>query len=201
MSCARSNITIRKGETFSRVLRWEASPFIYSTITAITKTAPAVVTATGHGIPDGWRVAVVSAGGMTEINALNWPLKSSDFHKARVLTADTIELNDVNAADYSNYTSGGYLVSYTPVSLAGFTARMQIRASKTATDTLFELTTENSRIELDDTEKTISLFIEATDTADLDFTTGVYDLEVVSGVSVVTRLLEGTVTVDSEVTR
>lgn len=200
MTCATTDLTIRKGETFSRVLRWETTPIVYKAISAITAAAPPVITATGHGIPDGWSVAVISAGGMTEINALNWPLKRSDFHKATKLTDDTISLNDVNAAEYTAYTSGGYVAYNTPTSLSGLTARMQIRASKNASTTLLELTTENSRIALDDTLKTITLTITAADTEDLTFTKGVYDLEMING-TVVTRLLQGNIIVDGEVTR
>lgn len=201
MSCATQDLTIQKGATFSKVLRWEASPFVYKAITGITKAAPPVITAASHAVPDGWRVAVISAGGMTEINALNWPLRASDFHKATVLSSSTLSLNDTNAAEYTTYTSGGYLVYYTPVSLAGFTARMHIRETVDAAAAVLELTTANSRIELDDTENTITLFIEAADTEDLEITSGVYDLELVSGTDVVTRLLEGNITVVGEVTR
>jgi hypothetical protein len=56
-------------------------------------------------------------------------------------------------------------------------------------------------IVLDDTAKTITVTISAADTAAYDFTTGVYDLELVSSGGVVTQLLAGNVTVGSEVTR
>jgi hypothetical protein len=56
-------------------------------------------------------------------------------------------------------------------------------------------------IALDDTVKTILLTISATDTAALTFLAGVYDLELVSGSGVVTQILKGNITVDTEVTR
>jgi len=121
-----TDFTILQGKTFTRVVRWEALPFVYKAISAITKAAPAVVTAPLHGVPTGWRVAVVSVQGMEEINASN-PPKEREFVRATALTSDTLELNSVNSADYTAYTSGGYVQYYTPVDMAGFTARMQIK--------------------------------------------------------------------------
>jgi hypothetical protein len=201
MSCATQDFTIVKGKTFSRVLRWESSPLVYKAITGITQAAPVVITAVGHGLPDGWRVAVTSVQGMREINAKvpgkgEVPL-SSGFHKATVLSSSTISLNDVNSLEFSAYTSGGTLVYYTPVSLAGATARLQIRATEEATAVLLNLVSPTD-IVLDDTAKTITITISATVTAAFTFLTGVYELEItISGV--VTQLLRGSVTVVEEV--
>ena len=205
MTCAISNILIRKGETFTRIIRWEAQPLVSKAITAITKAYPAVVTSAAHGIPDGWRAAILSAGGMEEINAevevLGELPKASEFYKINKLTDDTISLPEVNSTEFTTYTSGGYLVYLSPVDLDGMTARLQIRASKNATgDPLLELTSADSEIVLDNTEKTITITIAASVTEDLSFVKGYYDLEILSG-DVVTRLLEGPVVVDGEVTR
>ncbi len=59
MTAAIKDITITRGDTYSLVLRWEVLPFVYKVISAITKAAPASITATGHGLVDGWRAAVV----------------------------------------------------------------------------------------------------------------------------------------------
>ncbi len=208
MTSAVSNITIKKGKTFSRILRWESTPFIYKAITGITQAAPAVLTVTSHGLPDGWRLAVLSPGGMREI-AAKLPAKgkpplADQFHQGTVLTSDTIALNDVNSLDFTAYTTGGAIVYYTPIDLDGFTARLQIRSTEEATgDPLVELTTENGGITLDNTAKTITITIAASATEDLEFLTGVYDLELVSddATPVVTQLLKGSVTVEEEVTR
>jgi len=200
MSCATQDLIIQKGKTFSKVLRWESLPFLYKPITAITKAAPAVITSAVHGIPDGWRVVIVSVQGMTEINALNTPPRDSDYHKATLVDANTINLNDVNSAEFTAYTSGGYIQLRTPVDLAGFTARMQIRASLTATAFLLELVSPTD-IVLDNVAKTITITIAAAVTAAITWKTGVYDLELVSAGGVVTQLLSGTVTVVEEATR
>jgi len=203
MSCATQDFTIVKGKTFSRVLRWEALPLVYKPITAITKAAPVVITATGHGVPDGWRVAVVSVQGMRELNAKvpakGAPPVASEFHKATVLTANTLALNDINSLEFSAYTLGGTLVYYTPVSLAGATARLQIRATEESTTVLLNLVSPTN-IVIDDTAKTITITITATVTAAFTFLTGVYELEITIG-GVVTQLLRGSVTVEEEVVR
>ena len=201
MSCEIEDLEIHKGKTFTRVIRWETTPFVYKAITGITKAGPAVVTATGHGVPNGWRVAIVSAGGMREINAKHSPPRPSEFHRATVLTSSTLELNEVNSTDFTTYTSGGYVQYYTPVDLSGYTARMTIRDQVGGTS-LLSLTTEvgNLRIALDNTAKTITLTISATDTALATWSEGVYDLEMVSAGSVVTEILAGTIKALDEVT-
>lgn len=196
---AVQNLNIVRGKTFAQVLRWEASPIVYKPITGVTQTAPAVVTCTGHGVPTGWRVAIVSVKGMTQINAASTPPKTSEYHQATVLTANTIELNTVNAADYKPYVSGGYVQYNTPVELAGFTARMSIKDKVGGTE-LLRLDTLLGNIVLDNGTKTITMTLSATVTAALAFSKAVYDLELVSVAGVVTLLLTGAVTVTNEVT-
>jgi tRNA threonylcarbamoyladenosine modification (KEOPS) complex Pcc1 subunit len=87
------------------------------------------------------------------------------------------------------------------VNLTGYTARMQVRATLESASTLVELTTANSRIALGGTAGTINLTIAADDTAALTSGLGVYDLELVSGSGIVTRLLQGVCTISRNVTR
>jgi hypothetical protein len=195
----KTDLTINKGKTFSRLLRWESGPIIYAAITNITQAAPAEVTAPSHGIPDGWRVAVVSVKGMTQINASNQPPKSKDYIRATVVDGNTVELNSVNAAGYKSYTSGGYLQYNTPVDLTGMTARMMIK-DRVGGEELVELTTENGGIDINTGAYAITVFISAADTAALSFKKGVYDLEMVSSDGTVTLLLTGDITVNDEVT-
>ena len=87
------------------------------------------------------------------------------------------------------------------VNLTGYTARLQVRTSYAATSTILSLTS-SSGITLGGAAGTITITVSATDTAALTAPwIGVYDLELVSGSGVVTRLLEGTATVSPEVTR
>ncbi len=93
--------------------------------------------------------------------------------------------------------------SGTPRDLTGNTMRMSIRETIDDTDPLLSLTTENGRITIldqGDYPGAFTISLAATDTDDLDFTSGVYDLEVVDGVNV-ERLLQGKVKLSPEVTR
>lgn len=198
---AAHDLTIRKGSTFSKVLRWESGTIVFKPVTGITAAAPPVVTATAHGLPDGWRVALTNVRGMTQINAAKNPPKLAEYRKVKVLTANTCELTAVDASGYSPYTSGGIAWYRQPTDLAGYTARMQIRESLDSATVLLALTTENSRIALDNTLKTITLTINATDTAAIAWASGVYDLEMVSPGGVVTALIEGASISAGEVTR
>jgi len=87
------------------------------------------------------------------------------------------------------------------VNLSGYTARLQLRSSVTASTAALSLTTENGRISITANTGTVTLSISATDTAALTAGRYVYDLELVSSGGQVTRLMEGVVTVSAEVTR
>lgn len=91
------------------------------------------------------------------------------------------------------------LANLLPMDLAGYSARMQVRTHFGGT-VLLELTTDNGRITIDDADGTIDLLLSATDTADLDFDTGVYDLEIQNSDGFVSRLVQGNITLSREVT-
>jgi hypothetical protein len=87
------------------------------------------------------------------------------------------------------------------INLTGYTARMQVRSAYDATSTILSLTS-SSGITLGGAAGTIAITVSATVTAALTAPwAGVWDLELVSGGGVVTRLLEGAATVSPEVTR
>lgn len=196
------NLTIVQGKTFKQLVRWETEPVIYKPITAITQAAPVSITATAHGLPDGWRAAIQSVKGMTQINAsVAAPKapKDKDYHKVTVVDANTLTLNDVNSLSFSAYTSSGTLIYNTPQPLTGYTARMSIKDKVGGTE-LVSLTTANSGIVIDTAAYTILLTLTATATAAFDWTSGVYDLEMVSNTGEVELLLFGNVSVTKEVT-
>jgi len=89
----------------------------------------------------------------------------------------------------------------TVVNLSGYTARMQVRSSITSDVVLLELTTENELILITPAQGKITLSIDADTTSRINWTKGVYDLEVESSNGIVTRLLRGNITVSKEVTR
>ena len=92
-------------------------------------------------------------------------------------------------------------IDNTPVDVSGYSGRLQVRETHDATDYIVYLTDLNGGINFGASAGTINIFISAEDTA--SFITGdhVYDLEVISGNTTVTRLVEGRFNVTPEVTR
>jgi hypothetical protein len=188
------NFKVYQGSTFRQVLRWESSAKTYVPITAISKTAPVVVTAVAHGAPLGWRARVAGVAGMKEIN------DTENYRLITAKTADTVTFNEINAANYATYTSGGILEYNTPVDLTGYTARMQLRSTLDSSTVIQELTTANGGILIDNVYKTITVVLTAAQTAALTFSSAVYSLELVSGTEVYT-FCTGTLTLVKEITR
>ena len=187
------NFKVYQGSTFREVLRWESSQKAYVPITNITKTAPVTITADNHGIPTGWRAKVLNSTGMKEIN-------SEEYRVVTAVNANTVTINSINALSYSTYLGGGVLEYNQPVDLAGFTARMQLRQKLESTDVIYEMTTENGGITINNLTKTIELLILANTTETFSFNTAVYSLELVSGSEVV-PFIGGNLTLVREVTR
>jgi len=193
----RKALRIVQGDTFDKVFfQWRNEDIlVYKSITAIPQLAPVRLTSTSHGVPDGWPVTIANVGGMKELNDVG-------EQPATLIDANTIELNAVNAAGFDAYTSGGQIVYFQPFDLASFTARMKVRASISSSTVLLDMTDGNGGIVIDNTKKRIQPFLTAVQTAALTWTTGVYDLEMVSGSSIVTKIAYGPITVAlKEVTR
>ena len=188
------NFKMYQGSTFREVIRWESATKVYTPITAITKTAPMVITAIAHSAPPSWRVRISGVVGMKEVN-------SADYITATSVDTNTVTFNQINATGYTTYVSGGILEYNQPVDLTGFTARMQIREKLTSDTVITELTTANNKISIDNTLKTISFVLTAEETAALTFSTAVYSLELISSGSEVSQLINGTITLIKEVTR
>ena len=87
------------------------------------------------------------------------------------------------------------------VDLTDWTAEMDIRLKVDDATPIIELSTMNSRIVLGGVTGTINLLIDAADTEALSFKKGVYDLELTDTAGKVIRLIEGKVTLTTEVTR
>ena len=87
-----------------------------------------------------------------------------------------------------------------PIPLSGYTGRMQFRDSITATTTLYDSTTLGD-ITIDGVKGDVILEIPEPTTKAWTFRAAVYDLEIISPTSKVTRLVKGRVSVDPEVTR
>ena len=116
------------------------------------------------------------------------------------MAATTYDLTIEQGATFSLVIT--YKDNDTPVSLVGYTARMQVRSTMESATVLIELTTgADARIVLGGAAGTITMTISATDTAALTAGRAVYDLELISGGGVVTRLIQGVCTISRNVTR
>lgn len=87
----------------------------------------------------------------------------------------------------------------TAINLTGYDVRMQIRERVSASTTIADLTI-GAGISVVAASGQITLTISAADTAEMIFDTAYYDLEIESA-GVVTRIVEGEVTLNPEVTR
>lgn len=87
------------------------------------------------------------------------------------------------------------------VNLTGYSARMQIRQYKDSGEVLVNATTANAKLTITPLDGKISLILQPADTDEITFYDGVYDLEIVASDGTVTRLVEGTVTFNRQVTR
>jgi hypothetical protein len=86
--------------------------------------------------------------------------------------------------------------------LTGYTARMQVRPSIADTNPpLLNLTTENGAITLGGATGLVTVIAAAALTTAITNKKGVYDLELVDATGFVTRLLQGAVAFNFEVTR
>jgi hypothetical protein len=86
------------------------------------------------------------------------------------------------------------------INLTGYTAAMQIRTSYEAASTVLSLTS-SSGIVITAATGLLTINITSNQTAALNPSTYVYDLEITSSAGVVTRLIQGSVMVSAEVTR
>jgi hypothetical protein len=87
-----------------------------------------------------------------------------------------------------------------PINLTNYTARMQVRNDYDSSTALLTLTTENGGIALGGVLGTVVLTVSASSMALVASGSYVYDLELVLS-DVVTRLVQGSFTVNAEVTR
>ncbi|MGV8917845.1 MAG: hypothetical protein ACOH2R_08605 [Pseudomonas sp.] len=197
------DITLIKGKTFEFAYRYAANELIYLQIEAMTSVAPVRLKITGHSIPDGWPIRVACVKSPEELN--NNPNGDEPYYFAKVVDADTIELNSVNATCWKPYTIGGLVVLSKPVDMTGYSARMAIK-DRVGGDVLLKLdsdptTTPDGLIVIDTALSAFVLKLSATVTEALTWRSGVYDLEAITPIGEVYPIAAvSSVTVQAEVT-
>lgn len=86
-----------------------------------------------------------------------------------------------------------------PINLTGFAARMEVRSPNLVD--VFDEFTDGSGITLGGATGTIDVLFESSDTSDYTWRNGVYDIKMTDPASVVTRIMQGAITVDPDVTK
>jgi hypothetical protein len=125
-----SNLVITQGEDFDPTYRWANEPWIYKPIAAVTALTPLTMTVTGHGLTEGYPVAIAELPGLDALQAGAWPPEASQWYEVHVVDVNTVQLNSVDAARLGGaYTSGGMLGWLTPAFAAGMTAELNIYSS------------------------------------------------------------------------
>lgn len=185
---AKINFKVYAGTNFNEVLRWESSLKTYVPITAITNSAPVVITAPNHVIPGEWRVRLTNIVGMTELN------NTDTYYQITGISGNNITINTINTLTFKPYVSGGIIEYNTPIDLTGYTAKMQIKDSASATTLITELNTTNGGIVINNTNKTISLSLSKAATAAFTFSSAFYALELISSGNQSTLFCTGTIT-------
>lgn len=85
--------------------------------------------------------------------------------------------------------------------LTGYTAKMQIRVNKLASDIIAEYSTTSGDITISESAGQVIIDVPGSTTGALSITSGVYDLYVISPTSNAKRIMEGNVLVSPSTTR
>lgn len=179
MALQKLTLTIRKGSAENIPIRLEQSGWSYASISAIAQAAPLRVTVPGHGIPDGWRVAIMNVKAVGDFGAANNPPKDNELHTVTVVDGDTIEFNAINGAAFRAHTGGGQLAWHTPVDLNLYVgARMNVR-DKVGGVLVANWTTDTNELERDVANDSLWLRLDDLVTETLTAKNKVFDIELI----------------------
>jgi len=115
-----------------------------------------------------------------------------------MITPGTYNLTCYQGADFDQtftITQDG-----TALNLTGYTSRMQVREAADSTAILLSLTS-GTGIALGGTAGTVAVVITSAQSSAIPSGSYAYDLELISGSSIVTRLLQGGFSISGNVTR
>lgn len=191
----------RIGASADIPIRVESSVLQFAQITAMARTAPLRVTAPDHGIPHGWRAAVVGAVGMTDMNVAWDELRPSVMRQVSVIDANTVDFDGVCATGFGTYKSGGVIAFYQPKSLSDYTgARMDIKRN-VAGSTMATLSTDDGTIEIDVPHNSVWLHVHPGSFLSIAPSDYVFDIELISAGNVIALCsADSTISILPEVT-
>jgi len=195
------DINIVRGKTFEFMYRYADEELVYLPIAAMPNTAPVRLSIPSHGIPDGWPLRIEGVRQPAELNNAD-----GDYYISSLIDTNTIELNTVRADLWRTYVSGGLAIINRPFDLTGCSARMQIR-DRINSPVLLTLSSDattlpDGEIEIDVTLAALIVRLSPAVTAAIDWTRGVYDLELITpGGDVYAVCAISKVSIGAEVTR
>lgn len=169
---------LEEGKTFHKRIRWYSPKHIYVPIQSINNAGPTrVVTQTAHNIPNGWACAIVSAQGLTQLNAVSIPPGKKEYRPATVIDTTTVEFNECNSSSYGLHTAGsGYLQFFEPMPLVGTLPHWVVR-DKTDGAILLEADSLTGGIVINTTDYYYDIFLDVAITEALSWKKGVHELE------------------------
>jgi hypothetical protein len=193
------DITIRQGSQYVGSVNWYGGGKVIQEIEGLTPGCPTSILITAHGLPSA-SATPIYVSGVKGARSANTGDTCEDMVEATQVDADnfTIEAHTRNQV----YRTGtGCITWYLPKNLVGWSARMHIREKIDDTDFLVELTSANGDIVISTPDARTVFTIATAVTTLLDFTQAVYDLELVNPSDEATRIVEGKVFLEREVTR
>ena len=191
LTAGKHDFEIEQGATFKSTVVWTDDLKEVSSITRASTTA--TVTVVNHGLSVGNYVLILGADD-SDYNGVFQVASSADDDTF------TYTLTGAPATPATSTTSGQIKMGKCK-SLAGYSANMDIREKIEDSSALETLSTTGGEIVITTAQGKLVMTLTTAQTGALDFNRGVYDLELVSGVGVVTRLIQGEVDFKKEVTR
>lgn len=194
------DITITRGKTFEFAFLYAEDDLLYLPISGMPSKAPCRLTIAGHGIPDGWPVQVQGCKTPVELNT-----QDGESLIAKVIDANTIEFNSINASAWKALSGAGVVVLNKPLDLTGWQCRAQVR-DKVGGTVLFTWHSDPGEgadgvIEVDLARSTFVLKMDAATAAALEWKRGKYDVEAIApGGEVYALTAISNITVADEVT-
>jgi len=170
-------IGVRLGASADIPIRVETGNLKFAPIASIAKSAPArIVTTDPHGIPDGWRVAIVDAKGMTELNADT--VSDRDLTKITAVNSTTIDLDGISSLSFRTHSANtGAVAFYEPKDLSSYTSANMDVKKRVGGDIEANFNTTDGTLEIDTAINAVWLRSTDVDIANLTPRDYVFDIE------------------------
>ena len=173
------SLIITRGKTFEFGFLYAEDELLYLPIVGMPSKAPVRLTVPGHGVPDGWPVQVTCVKAPAELNT-----PDDESQLAKVVDANTIELNALNAHCWKAFSGSGVLVLNKPMDLTGWHCRAQVR-DRVGGEVLFTWHSDpaespDGEIEVDLAHSAFVLKMDAATAAALEWKRGKYDVEAIA---------------------